>query len=345
MYTSLTISLLVHGILLGWALISFHATPPIKTPEIRPVEVAIISPDDLIRLRKGDRNSKKLETKKAKSPKKSKKNKKNVRKQPTRAAQPLPEPLPPTERKKTTSKKKTSPKTDEIAAKIDALTQKTNTVPKPTKSSQEEKTRRKLEAEQKRAIQQKKKAVAKRKAKKLAEKKRKERARKRAEKKRRERERKRRKKQFDPVKLAALLNKIPDLPKPPSGAINTPKDASLPKGPRAGAEEGRDARLTASQRSLLAVMMKRAVSECWRVQTGMAGADRLVVEVEIKLHESGNLKGEPRVVNRHPDSAFRDAATNAVRALKQCGPYDLPRELYKGGWDHMVVTFDPQRMF
>ena len=63
MYTSLAISLLVHGILLSWALISFNATPPLKMPEVRPVEVAMISEDDLTRLRKGDRNSKKLETK------------------------------------------------------------------------------------------------------------------------------------------------------------------------------------------------------------------------------------------------------------------------------------------
>jgi colicin import membrane protein len=42
---------------------------------------------------------------------------------------------------------------------------------------------------------------------------------------------------------------------------------------------------------------------------------------------------------------FADAANSAVRALVQCEPYDLPMDLYQGGWDHMVVTFDPQRMF
>jgi hypothetical protein len=29
----------------------------------------------------------------------------------------------------------------------------------------------------------------------------------------------------------------------------------------------------------------------------------------------------------------------------QCEPYNLPKQFYKGGWDHMVVTFDPQKMF
>ena len=77
----------------------------------------------------------------------------------------------------------------------------------------------------------------------------------------------------------------------------------------------------------------------------MTGADQLVVDVEIKLNEAGELKGEPRVLNRRSSAVFQDAAINAIRALKQCEPYDLPRDLYKGGWDHMVVRFDPQRMF
>ena len=65
MQIGLTVSLLLHAMLLGWALVSFKATPPLKIPEIQPVEVAIITSDDLVRLRKGDRRSKKLETRPA----------------------------------------------------------------------------------------------------------------------------------------------------------------------------------------------------------------------------------------------------------------------------------------
>ena len=346
MHLGLPVSLLLHAALLSWALVSFKATPPLKIPEVEPVEVAIISPDDLVRLRQGDRSSKKLETRKAKTPQKTKPAKKIVRRIPVRAVEP-PKSAPPPKSPPKAAEKKITVKVqeDKIAEKLASL----QPLPKPGPTP--EQLKKKAEAERKakeakRKAEAKKTAAAKKKAeaKRRAEKKRKERARKLAEKKRRERERRKRKKQFDPDKLAALLNKIPDK-SAPSGAQDSRPDKKLPKGPRAGAPEGKDTRLTASQRSLLGVMMKRAVRECWRVQTGLSGADRLIVDVEVKLDPTGNLRGEPRVMNSTSDPLFADAANNAIRALKQCEPYDLPRDLYKGGWDHMVVRFDPQRMF
>jgi colicin import membrane protein len=65
----------------------------------------------------------------------------------------------------------------------------------------------------------------------------------------------------------------------------------------------------------------------------------------VRLRPDGRLIQEPRVINSGVGPLFADAANSAVRALVQCEPYDLPRDLYEGGWDHMVVTFDPQRMF
>ena len=351
MNLALPVSLILHAALLGWALVSFDATPPLKIPEVQPVEVAIISPDDLVRLRQGDRSSKKLETRKAKTPEKTKPKKKKARKPPRRAVAPPQASEPPP--KPTAEPAKVEPaklQKDKIAEKLAAL----QPLPKPGPTPEElkkkaEAERKAKEAKRKAAEAKKRKAEAEKKKK--AEAKRKAEAKKRAERKRkkklaekRRRERERRKKQFDPDKLAALLNKIPDK-SAPSGSQDSRPDKKLPKGPRAGAPEGRDTRLTASQRSLLGVMMKRAVRECWRVQTGISGADRLVVDVEVKLDPSGRLRGEPRVMNRSSDPVFRDASINAIRALKQCEPYDLPKDLYKGGWDHMVVTFDPQRMF
>jgi colicin import membrane protein len=57
----LTGSALLHGGLLAWALVSFHETKPFKLPEPEPVEVAIVSEGDIVRLRQGDRQSKLLE--------------------------------------------------------------------------------------------------------------------------------------------------------------------------------------------------------------------------------------------------------------------------------------------
>ena len=103
--------------------------------------------------------------------------------------------------------------------------------------------------------------------------------------------------------------------------------------------------MTASQRSLLGAMMKQAVSRCWNINSGLEGADKVIVDLEIRLGQDGRLNGQPVVVNSGRGAIFQDAVNSAIRALIQCEPYDLPQQFYKGGWDHMVITFDPQRMF
>jgi colicin import membrane protein len=113
----------------------------------------------------------------------------------------------------------------------------------------------------------------------------------------------------------------------------------------AGAPEGRDSTLTASQQALLGVMIKNAVKECWNINTGAEGIEKIVVKVEVVLKPDGRLAQPPRVVNNGPGPLFASTADSAVRAVVQCQPYDFPRELYKGGWDQAVWTFDPQRMF
>jgi colicin import membrane protein len=354
-YVGFTISLVLHLGLIGWALVSVAGTPPLKIPEIQPVEVAIITDEDLVRLKQGDRSSKNLQTRKAPEAEKSKPQKKPVRKEPPRRVVTTPPPPPPAPPVK--------PKSDPIADKLAKLAPpkpEQNAKPEPdpealalkrkreaeqkaaeAKKKAEAEARKKAEAEAKKRAEQKRKAEARRKA---AEKRRKEAERKKrlAEKRRREEEKK---KQFDANRISALLNKLPDAARPEAGSRDALDDRKLPRGPAAGAPEGRDTRLTASQRSMIGVMMKGQTSRCWNINSGLAGADKLVVEVVVKLNPDGSIDGVPRIDNMRSDPAFRDAANSALRALKLCAPYDLPANLYKGGWDHMVVTFDPQRMF
>ena len=97
---------------------------------------------------------------------------------------------------------------------------------------------------------------------------------------------------------------------------------------------------------MLGLMMRQAVSRCWNINAGMSGVEQLVVRVEVRLNQDGQLMGEPRVVNSGSGPLFQDAVNSALRALIQCQPYaNLPRDLYRGGWEHMVVTFDPRQMF
>ncbi|MGI9478591.1 MAG: cell envelope integrity protein TolA [Hyphomicrobiaceae bacterium] len=372
MYVGLTISLTAHVMLLGWALISFQATPPLKIPDAEPVEVALITDDDLVRLTKGDRSSKKLKTRAAKQVEKAPV-KKAAKKPVIKTVQPPPSAEPPPTPDDIAKKlasleppKPAGPTLEELAAKAakEAAAEKQKAAEKAAaelalKKAAEEEKKKKAEAEKKkneeaRRKKAKKEAERKRKAaeakrkKREAEKRRKKReankrARRLAEKRRRERERK--KKQSFEGRMAALLNKVPDSKAPLAGSPDPNTDRKLPRGAQAGAPEGRDTRLTASQASLLGSIMKREVARCWNINSGLEGIDRIVIDIEIRLRPDGRLDGQPRVVSRGRGAIFQDAANNAMRALVQCEPYKLPKQFYKGGWDHMVVTFDPQKMF
>jgi len=364
-YFGFTISLFAHVALLGWALMTFQATPPLKVNEPEPVEVALISPDELVRLTQGDRSSKKLKTQFAKqsedAPVKKAARKPRIKTvQPPAASEPPAPERPDDIAKKLAALKQPEPpkgptleelakKAAEKAAAEKAAAEKA-AAELALKKAEAEKQKKKAEAKKKAEDEKKRKAAqAKRREeaarkKRLAAKRERERKRKLAEKRRKERERKA--KAFDSGKISALLNKIPDAKAPQAGSRDpNNQDRNLPTGAQAGAPEGRDTRLTASQASLLGSMMKQAVSRCWNINSGLEGIDRIVIDIEVRLRTDGRIQGQPKVVSRGGGALFQDAANNAMRALVQCEPYALPQQLYKGGWDHMVVTFDPQKMF
>lgn len=363
MYVGLTISICLHLGLLAWAVVSFAETKPHKPPQPEPVAVAIITPDDLVRLRKGDRSSKKLETRPAKQSTQSK------------AKKPARKPVKTVKRPPVKTPPQKDPIADKLASlaepKVDPAEAARKAAAARAKAQAEAKAKAQAEAERKRAAlaakrkaeaeakakaeaaakakaEARKKAAAERKRKAEAERKRKaaaERKRKAAAERKRKLAEEKKRKAFDPGKISALLNKIPDSQAAPAGSWQTDAKPNLPTGAAAGAPEGKDTRLTASEVSMIAVMMKSATARCWNINSGLEGAAQLVVDVEVRLREDGSIDGTPRVTNMRSDPAFRDAADSAMRALIQCAPYDLPRKFYKGGWDHMVVTFDPQRMF
>ena len=383
MWFGFTASVVLHAGLLAWALVSFASAPPLKMPEVQPVEVAIITPDDLVRLKKGDRSSKNLKTRKAESPEKS-----DAKKKPKRivkAAAPPPPSSEPAPRVLKTKPAPPDPIADKIAnlstpepdpaevrrkkaaeaeakAKADAAAKAKAAAEAKAKAEAEAAAKARAEAEAKKQAEAeakkqaeaeaKKKAAAEKKRKaaeakrKLAAKKKREAARRKklAEAKRR-REAEKRKKEFNANRIAALLNKLPEDKRAPSGSQDAPDDRRLPRGAAAGAPEGKDDRLTASQVSMIGVMMKQQTTRCWNINAGLDGAQDLVVEVVVRLKPNGEIDGRPRVENMRQTPQFRDAANSALRALIQCAPYDLPAQFYKGGWDHMVVTFDPNKMF
>ncbi len=345
-------SLLLHAVLLGWALLAVISTPKLEVPKLEPVEVAIITEGDLVRLKQGDREAKNLEAEgkdgPAKEPPKKDPPKPTPPPPPQAAAPPPPAPEPPKpdpiaqaiekaaveppkpEPPKVEPPKVEPPKPDPIG---DLAAAAAAEPPPPKPEPPKPPTPPKPPVPQK---VQPKPAPPPAKAPPKAPPKKQD--------------------------LASLVNDVlkttPDksaTASPPKALIDRraqaaaaagTKTAANARGPSAGAPEGTDTVLTADKLSMLNLLMKNNVRRCWNINAGLEGAAKLIVKVEFKLNPQGQLIGEPRVTNSGTGPQFEDAANSARRALIECQPYtNLPPDLYAGGWDFMLLTFDPGKMF
>jgi colicin import membrane protein len=378
----LTLSILLHAALLGYALLSIGQAMPREPKE--PVEAIIadvISESDLNRMRKGVREAKldEAQPKEVKDPDEAEKQPPKPRPVTAQPPPPADEPPPPPETAKAepppppppAAKAEPPPKAEPpkpepdqvaLAQKLEELALKKAEEQKAEKEAEEKK---KAEADAKAKAEAEAKAAEEKKAeeKRLAEEKRKADEKKKAEerkhqiaeakrkalekKKKAEEKRKHdlaQKKKFDANRLSALLDKTPD-PKQAAAANDAPDKPTDAKGPVRGDTFGRDHTISANEASFLAGLMRQAVSRCWNINAGLDGIQQMVVKVEVRLTREGRLAAPPRVTNNAASPVFRDAADSAVRALVQCEPYILPPDKYEGGWEHMILTFDPARMF
>jgi colicin import membrane protein len=372
----LTLSLAVHAGLILWALVTIRATPPLKIPEQTPVEVAIITGDDLVRLTKGDRNAKRLETDGSEGTAKADPKKQAKTPPPPPAAAPPPPPPPPAPE----PPKVEPPKPDQVAALIEKEPPKPAVPAGPTpdeqkkleaalkadqdkaeaeialKKAQEEEAKKRAEEEAKKKAEEE---ARRKKAAEDAARRRAEAARKKAaeEAARKKAEDEAKKKTFNLDDIAKKIEDAPDnpesgpkqalkdnrkpAPQPAAGA----KSAQGPKGPRAGAPEGTDTQLTAGQQNMLVGLMRTQISRCWNINAGLQDAARLIPVFDFELNPDGSLRGEPQLVNPDSSPQFVDAANSALRALKCASPFrDLPPDLY-AHWQYSRFRFDPSQMF
>lgn len=364
----LVISVVLHASLLGFALVSVASTPPRepKLPSPEPIVADVISASDLNRMRKGVREAK-LEEAMAKDVKKPDEAKKDTPKPKPIAAQPPPpaaaEPPPPTPEPpkpvevakaeppppaKTPEPPKPEPDTSALDQKLEELALQKAAEEKAAaeaKAAADAKSKAEADAKAKAAAKEKADKLAKEKADKLAKEKADKLAKEKAAKLAKEKADKLAKlKEMDAKRIAALLDKTPDSKQAPA-ANEAPTKPTTAKGPVRGDAQGKDTTISANEASFLAGLMRQAVSRCWNINAGLDGIQQMVVKVEVRLTRDGRLSGQPRVVNTQSSPVFRDAADSAVRALVQCEPYVLPPDKYEGGWEHMILTFDPARMF
>lgn len=382
MYFGFIVSVLLHATVLGWTVVSIHSTPELKSPMIEPIAVDMITPSELTRITKGSRSATLKEAQAKESPQTDQTPKEAPRPRPQAAPPPPPPPepppvqaVPPPEPAKQkpaeappppppAATPPPAPEPDRAALEQKladlALQQAEDTqrqaeakakaeAEAKAKSEAEAKARAEAEAKAKAEAEAKAKADAKAQAE--AEAKRKAEEKRKAEIKRKQDEARKKKladekakAQFSADRLSALLDKAPD-PRAPAPAAPQPDAPSRAKGPVLGAAEGRDRTISTSEAQFLAGLMRQAVSRCWNINAGLEGIERMVVEIEVRLRPDGTLADPPKVVNSGSSPLFRDAADSALRALIACAPYRMPPDKYTGGWEHMILSFDPRDMF
>jgi colicin import membrane protein len=380
-YFGFIVSVLLHATVLGWTVVSIHSTPELKAPMIEPIAVDMISPSELTRITKGSRSATLKEARAKESLQTDQTPKEAPRPRPQVAPPPPPPPEPPAaqpapppepagqkpaeappppppapEPDRAALEQKLADLALQQAAEAKRETEAKAKVEAEAKAKSEAEAKARAEAEAKAKADAQAKAEAEAKAhaeaeaKRKAEEKRKAELKRKQDEKRREDARKRKlaeekaKAQFSADRLSALLDKTPD-PRAPAPAAPQPDEPSRAKGPVLGAAEGRDRTISTSDAAFLAGLMRQAVSRCWNINAGLEGVERLVVEIEVRLRPDGSLADPPKVVNSGNSPLFRDAADSALRALIACAPYRMPPDKYTGGWEHMILSFDPRDMF
>lgn len=352
----LTVSIILHGGALLWMYLAMLNTAPLTPAEPAPIEVALITPSDLLALKKGSTTATELEAK-AKEEPKPEVSKVEAEKPKPITAQELPvEPTPPEPEKKAEAPPpeppkpeppKEEPKKDPIAEKLAELpVEPTPPGPTPDELAKIEEEKKAEEArkadEQRKAEEEKKKAEDEKKKKAEEEKKKKEQERKKklAEQKRKEDEKKKKQEQAD--RLAALLDKDPTRKGAPNSAA-APQNPTDYTGPTAGAAEGDAPRLSVREQDLLRSQISQQLRRCWKLPGGGGGIETMVVTLRWRMLPDGSLDGEPALESPQSGPVYQIAAEAAMRAVKACSPFTLPADRY-WAWKSIIWDFDPREM-
>ncbi len=371
MRLSVPASFMIHAALLLWAFLHIMSVAPPVDMSPPTIQVSMITPSDLLALKKGDVNSTELDAQAKDVPPTEMSKQEAEKPKPVEGPPPAAEPPPPQEEAKSPEPPapdppaaeapkppEPEPKSDPIADKLAALPPEPAPGPTPEelKKAEEEKQaeeqrkaeeakkeeeRKQAEEEEKKKAEEKKKEEEKKKA---EEKKRKEREKQKklAEAKKKKEQELKKQKESEADRLAALLDKTPDKRGAPNAA-SEPQTETDYKGPTAGASEGNAARLSAREVDMLNSRVAEQLKGCWRLPGAGGGIETMVVTVSWRLRQDGSLEGEPELESAQSGALYQQAADAALRAVKNCSPFDLPQDKYQF-WSKITFDFDPREM-
>jgi outer membrane biosynthesis protein TonB len=147
-------------------------------------------------------------------------------------------------------------------------------------------------------------------------------------------EEKKKQPQFDPTKIAALLDKRD--PQRLASAGPVPNST-----PSLGYVNGAAAQLSQSEIDAL----RQRLAQCWNVPAGATNASQLKVVLRVLLNKDGSVLAQPQVVAGTASSFGPAMAESAKRAVLTCQPFTMLRAEHYEQWKDMEITFDPREMF
>jgi colicin import membrane protein len=140
--------------------------------------------------------------------------------------------------------------------------------------------------------------------------------------------------QFDPTRIAALLDK-----REPMRQASVGEDLSPV--PSLGKSHGNAPTLSQSEIDAL----RKRLGECWNPPAGARDAGQLKVVLRVLFKPDATLATPPQLVAATASPFGPAMAESAKRAILTCQPFTMLRPDHYQLWKDIEITFDPRDMF
>jgi outer membrane biosynthesis protein TonB len=140
--------------------------------------------------------------------------------------------------------------------------------------------------------------------------------------------------QFDPTKIAALLDK-----REPTRQASAAEELS--PAPSLGKADANAAQLSQSEIDAL----RKRLGECWNPPAGAMNGGQLKVVMRVLFKPDATVSTPPQLVAATASQFGPAMAESARRAIMTCQPFTMLRPEHYSQWKDIEITFDPHEMF
>jgi outer membrane biosynthesis protein TonB len=140
--------------------------------------------------------------------------------------------------------------------------------------------------------------------------------------------------QFDPTKIAALLDKRE--PTRQASAADT-----LSPAPSLGKADANAGQLSQSEIDAL----RKRLGECWNPPAGALNGGQLKVVMRVLFKPDATVSTPPQLVAASASQFGPAMAESAKRAIMSCQPFTMLKPEHYKQWQDLEITFDPHEMF